>query len=106
MKGLRFANFQKKGGEGGGSSDFSHKNGGVDKIKNKIKKELLLKKMEELLLKGGVSLIFRLTNLFHCYLCLSVWCVCVCVCVCVSVFYLFTQYLSVLSVFHWKNLVL
>ena len=86
MKGLRFANFQKKGGEGGGSSDFSHKNGGVDKIKNKIKKELLLKKMEELLLKGGVSLIFRLTNLFHCYLCLRV---CVCVCVCVSVCFIY-----------------
>ena len=49
MKGLRFANFQKKGGEGGGSSDFSHKNGGVDKIKNKIKKELLFKK------NGGVA---------------------------------------------------
>ena len=39
---------------------------------------------------------------------LSVWCVCVCVCmcVCVCVCCLFTPFLSVLSVFHRKNLVL
>ena len=29
---LNFQNFQKEGGEGGGSSDFSHKKRGVGKI--------------------------------------------------------------------------
>ena len=50
-------------------------------------------------LKKGVTLIFILTNPFQCYLSLSVWFVCVCVCV----FCLFTPFLSVLIVFHWKN---
>ena len=46
--------------------------------------------------KKGVSLIFILINPFQCYLSLSVWCV----------FCLFTPFLSVLFVFHRKNLVL
>ena len=77
--GLSFRNFRKKGG-----SDFSHKSGGVGKK------------------GGGVSLIFILTLssvIFH-----RVSRVCVCVCVCV--FCLFTPFLSVLLVFHRKNLVL
>ena len=54
--------------------------------------------------EGAVSLIFILTNPFQCYLSLSVWCVCVCVCVCV--FCLFAPFISILFVFHRKNLVL
>ena len=53
--------------------------------------------------KWGESLVI-ITNPFHCYLPLIVWCVCVCVCVCV--FCLFTPFLLVLFVFHWKNLAL
>ena len=70
----------------GGGSDFSsHKNGGVGKIGS-------------LVLKKVVSIFFILTNTFQCYLSLSIWCVCV--------FCLFTPFLSVLFVFHSKNLVL
>ena len=61
-------------------SDFSsNKNGGVGK-------------MGEIVLKKGVSLIFVLTNLFQCYLSLSVWCVFV------YVFCLFAPFLSVLLI--------
>ena len=49
--------------------------------------------------KWGESLVI-ITNPFHCYLPLIVWCVCVCV------FCLFTPFLLVLFVFHWKNLAL
>ena len=47
-------------GEGG--SDFSYKDGAVGKI-------------DGVVLKKDVSLIFILTNSFQCYLSLSVWCV-------------------------------
>ena len=47
-------------GEGG--SDFSYKDGAVGKI-------------DGVVLKKDVSLIFILTNPFQCYLSLSVWCV-------------------------------
>ena len=55
--------------------------------------------------KVGVSRLIAGTppTSFQCYLLLSIWCVCVCVCVCV--FCLFTPSLSVLFVFHRKNLV-
>ena len=49
----------------------------------------------------GVSIIFIPVNPFH-YLSLSFWCVCVYACV----FCLFTPFLSVLFVFHRRNLVL
>ena len=80
-----FSKFSKKEGRGGGVSDFSHKKGGVGKIRFFLK-------------KGGVSLIFILTSPFQCYLFLSVWCVCV--------FCLFTPFLSVLLVYNRKNLIL
>ena len=47
---------------GGGGSDFSYKDGAVGKI-------------DGVVLKKDVSLIFILTNPFQCYLSLSVWCV-------------------------------
>ena len=48
--------------------------------------------MGEIVLKKEVSLIFVLTNLFQCYLSLSVWCVFV------YVFCLFAPFLSVLLI--------
>ena len=47
---------------GGGGSDFSYKDGAVGKI-------------DGVVLKKDISLIFILTNPFQCYLSLSVWCV-------------------------------
>ena len=93
---LSFRSFPKEGG----ASDFSAKNGGVGKTDGVV-----------LTKRGEVSLIFILTNLFHFYLSLSVWCVffCVCVCVCVvyvCVFCLFISFVSVLFLFHRNNLVL
>ena len=46
----------------GGGSDFSYKDGAVGKI-------------DGVVLKKDISLIFILTNPFQCYLSLSVWCV-------------------------------
>ena len=101
---LSFRSFPKEGG----ASDFSAKNGGVGKTDGVV-----------LTKRGEVPLIFILTNLFHFYLSLSVWCVffsvCVCVCVracvCVCVVYvcvfcLFMSFVSVLFLFHRNNLVL
>ena len=74
---LSFQNFQKKR-----VSDFAHIKGGVGKIGGYFR-------------KGGVITYFHI-NPFQCYLHLSVWCVCC----------LFTPFLSVLFLFHRKNLVL
>ena len=74
---LSFQNFQKKR-----VSDFAHIKGGVGKIGGCFR-------------KGGVITYFHI-NPFQCYLHLSVWCVCC----------LFTPFLSVLFLFHRKNLVL
>ena len=70
-----FQNFQKKGvsvfkifKKKGWHSHFSHKNGGVGKTVGNIGGVFLK--------RGGLSLIFILTNPFQCYLSLSVWCVC------------------------------
>ena len=84
MLGGEFLRFEKRGGDAS-----SHKNGRI----GKIGRVLFFKKGR------GISLIFILTNPFQCYLSPSIWCVCVCVCV-------FTQFLSLLFVFHRKNPVL
>ena len=68
--------FLKKGGEG---SDFSHKKGGIGKIGGCFK-------------KGGVSLVFILTDSFQCYLSLSVCCVCV------FVLFIYTISISIICV--------
>ena len=54
-------------------SKFSKKGGGVYIFP--IKKERLVKQVSIFFKKGGVPLIFLLTNPFQCYLSLSVWCV-------------------------------
>ena len=72
-----FQNFQKK--KGFQFSNFSKKRGGIQIFP--IKMEGLVKQLGILgvffLKRGGLSLIFILTNPFQCYLSLSVWCVCV-----------------------------
>ena len=74
-------------------SDYSHKNRVVGKTVGVVLK------------KRGGSIIYFYTNLFHCYLSLSVWfacvrvrvraCVraCVCVCVCVCLHHMYQNYL-------------
>ena len=81
VEGLSFQNFPKKGRRW--VSNFFHRKAGVGKI-------------GWIIWKRVVPLIFRLAILFQCYLSLSVTYVCV--------FSLFTPFLSVLFVFHKKNL--
>ena len=73
--GVEFSQFLQNRGMGvGGVQIFSHNKGRVGKI-------------EGVVLKKGVSLLFILPKLFQCYLSLSVW-----LSVCVYVFRLFTSF--------------
>ena len=89
-EGLSFQIFEKRRVV----SDFSHKKGEIGKVRGSFLK------------KGGVSLIFILTNPFQCYLSECLVCVCVWVWVwvyvCMCVFNLLIPFLSVLLVFHRK----